>query len=100
MKELKVLDEKYSSQGLTIIGINQDTPRSVEKVKSFIESLGIKYVIALDPNKEYSELFNLQSIPFSILYDKTGNAVYKHTGYLPGDEFEIEKEIVKALEIN
>lgn len=100
MKWLKELDEKYSSQGLSIIGINQDTPRSNEKVRGFVESSGIKYIIALDPDKEYSDKFSVQSIPFSILFDRNGNIVYKHTGYLQGDENDLEEAIKKILPKN
>ncbi|PKL84314.1 MAG: TlpA family protein disulfide reductase [Ignavibacteriae bacterium HGW-Ignavibacteriae-3] len=93
MKALKELYEKYSPDGFSILGINQDSPRSSGKVKSFIKSLGIKYPIGLDPNNEYSDLFNVQSLPFSLLIDKNGIIVSRHIGYLPGDEFKLEAEI-------
>lgn len=98
--ELKVLGDifrKYSPQGFNILAINQDTPRSSEKVKSFVESLGVEYMIALDPNKEISEQFNVQAIPLSLLFDKNGKIIYRHSGYLPGDEHELEEEINKVL---
>lgn len=97
MKALNDLFEKYSERGFQILGINQDTPRSVVKVKSFVKSLDIQYNIALDPNKEYFEMFNGQVLPLSILYDTEGNVVYQSTGYFPGDEFKIEEAIQKAL---
>ena len=99
MKALVNLYAKYSADGFQILGINQDTPRSLAKVRSFVESHQIDYLIALDPNKEIFEMYNGQVIPLSILYDKEGNILYQSTGYLPGDEFKLEEEIVKALEV-
>lgn len=101
--EMKVLGDiykKYLSQGFKILAINQDTPRSSEKVKSFVESLSVEYMIALDPNKEISEQFNVQAIPLSLLINRQGRIVYRHSGYLPGDEHELEEEIKKALSEN
>jgi len=99
MKALNELYKKYSDKGFQILGINQDTPRSLAKVKAFVGSQGIQYKIALDPNNEYFELFNGQVLPLTILYDREGNVVYQNTGYFPGDEFKIEKEIQKTLNL-
>ncbi|OGU35242.1 MAG: hypothetical protein A2068_11070 [Ignavibacteria bacterium GWB2_35_6b] len=100
MKYLKKNYEKYSEQGFKILGINQDTPKSLSKVKSFVESYDLQYLIGLDPNKKYFEMFNGQVVPYSILYNKKGEVVYSHSGYLPGDEIKLEEEIKKVLEEN
>lgn len=97
MKALKSLYERYADEGFNIIGINQDSPRSVAKVESFISSQNIKYTIVLDPNKELFNLFNGQVVPLTLLYDRKGNVVYQNQGYLPGDEFSLEEEIKKLI---
>jgi thiol-disulfide isomerase/thioredoxin len=100
MKALKELHEKYKDNGFQILGINQDSPRSVSKVESFVKSQDIKYDVVLDTNKELFEIFNGQVVPLTILYNKEGKVVYQNSGYLPGDEFKLEEEIKKALAIN
>lgn len=99
MRHLETIYENYKEMGLTILGINQDTPRSLAKVKSYISTHNITFPIALDPNTEIFQQFNGQSIPLSILYDKEGKVVYKHVGYLPGDEIELEERIKILLGI-
>jgi len=99
--EMKYLDDfflKYKIRGFNIIGINQDSPRSLAKVKSFIASHKISFPIVLDPNQDIFQKFNGQSIPLTVLFNKNGEVVYSHIGYLPGDEIELEKEIIKLLE--
>jgi thiol-disulfide isomerase/thioredoxin len=98
MKALKKIYDKYSNQGLNIVGINQDTPRSVNKVESFVKSQRVEYDIILDPNKELFEMFNGQAVPYTLIYDKSGTVVYKATGYLPGDEIKLEEKIKETLE--
>ena len=99
MRHLENLFEKYKDKGFTIIGVNQDTPRSLAKVKSFVSTHGVNFPIALDPNQEIFQQFNGQSIPLSVLYNNQGEVVYKHVGYLPGDEIELEEEIKNVLGI-
>jgi thiol-disulfide isomerase/thioredoxin len=99
MKHLDSIYSKYSNKGFTIIGINQDSPRSLAKVKSFVSSHKIDFPIITDPNQEIFQQFNGQSIPLNILFNKNGEAVYTHVGYLPGDEIELENEIKSLLGI-
>ncbi len=98
MKHLEKLYKKYSDKGFTIIGINQDSPRSVAKVKSYVSSHKITFPIVTDSNQEIFQMFNGQSIPLTVLFNKDGKIVYKHTGYLPGDEKKIEVELLKTFE--
>jgi thiol-disulfide isomerase/thioredoxin len=97
MKYLDAIYQKYKDKGFTILGINQDSPKSVSKVRSYISSQKISYPVALDPNTQYLQKLNGQSVPYSLLYDSNGKLVYKHSGFLPGDEIEIEKQIEQTL---
>jgi thiol-disulfide isomerase/thioredoxin len=97
MRVLKNLYKKYKDEGFTILGINQDSPKSVSKVRSYISSQRINFPVALDPNSQYLQRLNGRSIPYSLLFNRAGEIVYKSVGYLPGDEVELEKEIQKLL---
>ncbi|MBI1931024.1 MAG: TlpA family protein disulfide reductase [Ignavibacteriales bacterium] len=99
MKHLDAIFLKYKENGLTILGVNQDSPRSLAKVKAFVSSHKINYPVITDPNQEIFQKFNGQSIPLNVLFDKNGNVVFTHIGYLPGDEVALEKEIKTVLEI-
>ncbi len=99
MKHLDAIFLKYKENGLTILGVNQDSPRSLAKVKAFVSSHKINYPVITDPNQEIFQKFNGQSIPLNVLFDENGNVVFTHIGYLPGDEIELEKEIKTVLDI-
>jgi thioredoxin-related protein len=43
------------------------------------------------------QAFNGQNIPFSVLIDKDGKVVKRRIGYLPGDEKEIEADILRLF---
>jgi len=95
---LNKLLKKYSENGFSIVGINQDSQKSVAKVKSFVSAQKIEYPIVLDTNNEIFNRFNGQVLPYSLLINTEGKIVFKHTGYNPGDEKLLEEEILKLLE--
>jgi thiol-disulfide isomerase/thioredoxin len=97
MRVLENLYKKYQNKGFIILGINQDSPKSVSKVRSYISSQKISFPVALDPNYQYLQKFNGQSIPYSLLFNGSGEIVYKSVGYLPGDEKKLDEEIQKLL---
>jgi cytochrome c biogenesis protein CcmG, thiol:disulfide interchange protein DsbE len=97
MRQLNKIYEKYKDRGFIILGINQDSPKSVSKVRAYIASHKIRYFVALDPDFQYLQKMNGQSIPYSLLFDTNGNIVYKNVGYLHGDEMKIDEEIRKLI---
>ena len=100
LKAMRHLDEfgrKYREQGLNVLAINLDTERSRSKVRSYIYSKGYEFFVALDPAQETFRRLNGNTMPYTLLIDGKGNIVYKHTGYVPGDERVLEKQIVDLL---
>ncbi|MCB0645219.1 MAG: TlpA family protein disulfide reductase [Saprospiraceae bacterium] len=80
--------EKYN---LNVIAISVDDARGFAKVPSLVKSKGWEYVILSDMNNTLQQSLNFQSIPQTFLVDAQGNILYSHTGYSPGDEFELEE---------
>jgi hypothetical protein len=54
----------------------------------------------MDPNKVISAKLNGMVMPTLILVDKGGEVKWRHQGYVPGEEIEIEKQIKQLLEKN
>jgi len=97
MKYLDQYNQEYQSQGFKVLMINTDSPRSIGKVKSYIRSQKHTFKVGLDPNKVISKKLNGLVMPTLILVDKGGEIKWRHQGYLPGEEVEIEKQIKLLL---
>ena len=95
---LQEIESMYASKGLTVVGINEDGPRNLPKVRPFLRSHKLEFRVLLDLNSSVMNAYRLNSIPTTILIDKTGEIVYFHQGYKPGDEVELKKAIEKLLE--
>jgi cytochrome c biogenesis protein CcmG/thiol:disulfide interchange protein DsbE len=98
MKALVPMFEKYKDQNLHYLAINLDNPRSIAKVKAYVKAQKFPYDLWLDPNSEVFKKLNGQSMPYSLIIDQDGKLIAKRTGYIAGDEAEIEEDVKKILE--
>ena len=97
MKQLNRIHKTYAENGVQVIGISIDDPRTVGRVKSLVRSQKLQYPILLDTEQKLYKNFNTTAMPFSVLVNTQGKILWEHTGYIPGDETEMEAEINKAL---
>lgn len=98
MPALQALKEKYKDKKILIISISKDSPRSLAKVKSFVKSNNYDFTYLVDPDGEVCSRLLVNDVPFTMLLDMQGKAVYTHSGYKKGDEAELENEILKMWE--
>ena len=97
MKELDKLNVKYGEQSFEVVSINIDNSRSMSKVKSYVKSQKYSFTVLSDPNAELFRKMGGKVMPFVIIADSTGEIIKRHVGYNPGDEKELEKEILHLL---
>lgn len=99
LRALKAMAKKHEGKPFTILAVSLDAPKSAHEVKAYVRSRGIPFPVILDPNKKLFQAFNGQNIPFSVLLNAEGKVVKTRLGYLPGDEKEIEAEILGVLPV-
>ena len=98
--KLVELSEKYDSERISFIGINEDSPRNINKVKPFVKSLNVTYPILLDPDQELMSELLVSSFPTLIVINRDGKVLYIHEGFTSGDEKLIEEKLDKLLAKN
>src|SRR6266498_59027 len=72
-EEMKVFNEiykTYKDSGFTYVAVNQDSPKSSAKVKSYIESKSYNFLVLMDSDLHVFESFGGQNLPLSILLNK------------------------------
>ncbi len=98
LPHLQRIHEKYEASGLRVLAVTIDSPKTESRVKPFV--LGKKYTfdVILDSSQEvFRALQGKGTIPYVVVIDRDGNIRYRHTGYRPGDENEIEKVVAELL---
>jgi peroxiredoxin len=72
MPDLQALYNQFKDQGLVILGISDE---EAGKVRPFISAQKITYPILLDPGRMVNDLFRMDSIPKTFIYDRSGKLV-------------------------
>ncbi len=95
MPQLNRLYEKYKSSGFVLLGVNVDD--DVAKAAEVAGKLGVTFPVLLDTEKTVSKLYDLSTMPSTVLIDRDGKVRYVHRGYLAGYEDNYEKQIRELL---
>ena len=90
-----VYEEWQEKDKVRLIAVSVDDSRTAPKVKPLVTSKNWTYDILIDINSDLRRALNVTNPPTTFLIDKQGKIVYTHTGYLEGDELELEKKIAE-----
>lgn len=95
MPQLSRLQEKYRSAGLLVLGISVDD--DTRHAADVAARLGLGFPVLHDSDKSVSRLYDLATMPTSLLLDRDGRVRYVHRGYVAGTEDAYEREIRELL---
>ena len=102
-KEMVYLDKferKYKDEGLSILSISVDSQKSLSHVRSYIRANDYIYDVFLDPNRQVFKKLNGNLMPTNVLLDTDGKVLWRHYGYIPGDEENMDLQLRSALNLN
>ena len=88
-----VYDDWVSETGVTYYAVSIDDSRTAKRVKPMINGKGWEFEILLDENSDLKRAFGVSTVPYTIIV-KSGEIVYKHTGYTPGFEDELYEKLI------
>jgi peroxiredoxin len=95
MPQLNRLYDKYRAAGFTLYGVNIDDDANT--VAEMANRLGLRFPVLLDADKRVSRLYDLSTMPSTVLIDRDGRVRYVHLGYQDGYEDTYEKQIRELL---
>ena len=70
--DLEALYERFKGQGLVILGISDET---AAKVQPFVRKDKIAYPVLLDPGRKVNDIYSVEGIPMSFVYNRSGKLV-------------------------
>jgi peroxiredoxin len=95
MPQLDRLYQKYHAAGFVLMGVNVDDDQ--RKAAEVAGKLGVTFPVLLDTDKTVSKLYDLSTMPSTVIIDREGKVRYVHRGYLSGYEDNYEKQIRELL---
>jgi thiol-disulfide isomerase/thioredoxin len=72
MPDLDALYKQFKDQGLVILAIDDE---EAAKVTPFLKEKPVSYTVLLDPGRKVNDLFRIDGIPKSFIYDRDGKLV-------------------------
>lgn len=90
-----VYEDWMEAYDMEIVAITIDNARQLAKVKPLVAQKGWEFTILSDVKKELMNQLNFSFIPQTYILDKEGNIVFDHSGFAPGDEYEMEEVLEK-----
>lgn len=95
MPLLDAMNKKYKPMGFVLYGINTD--QDIAEAKNVLQKVPVNYAILFDPESKLSDLYKVDSMPFTVVIDKKGTIRHVHKGYVAGDEKKYSKYIMELL---
>ena len=90
VQELTEIQGQYEDwieeTNVKVIAISIDDSRSANKVGGFAMGRGWGFEIYLDKNSDLKRALNVNNVPYTVLLDSSGEIIWRHAGYTPGDE--------------
>jgi len=80
-----VFEEKQAIKPFKFYGVSVDDSRTAQRVKPFIKGKGWVFDVLMDINSELKRSLNITDVPHVIII-KDNKIVYRHTGYIAGEE--------------
>ena len=91
MPRLNVLYEKYRKSGFVLLGVNiDDDPKTALATAA---KLNVSFPVLLDTDKKVSKLYDLNTMPSTVVIDRDGKMRFLHRGYRDGTERDYEQQI-------
>ena len=84
--------------GVELVAVSIDDPRSMMRVKPYVNSVSWDYTVLLDPNKAFARAMQVNNVPHTFLVNAEGEVVWQHNNYADGDEEELCEELLKLAE--
>jgi cytochrome c biogenesis protein CcmG/thiol:disulfide interchange protein DsbE len=91
------MHSRYENDGLVIIGVNVD--RRSEDAAAFLAKYPAKFDVAYDPDGALAKKYGVEVMPSSIIFDRGGEVIHRHSGFKVKRQSEYEATIRTALEL-
>jgi thiol-disulfide isomerase/thioredoxin len=96
MPVLKRLHEDYKDADLVLLAVNAWREQR-QALANFVKANDVQYPVLADPGAEAARLYGVKGVPHTVLIARDGRVAATHTGYEPGIEEQLRKDIDALL---
>ncbi len=95
LPEYEKMMEELDSKDVQFFAINEEEREDL--VKKFMETRKVKLPVGFDPEGKIAKLFEVESLPQTVVIDKNGKIRWLHVGYKTGVTDALKKTVQELL---
>jgi peroxiredoxin len=95
MPHLNRIYGKYRPAGFLLLGVNVDEDPA--NARGLANKLGVQFPVLFDSKQSVSRMYDLSTMPSTVIIDRDGRVRYIHLGYKDGYEDVYEKQVAELL---
>ena len=95
MPWLSQMQQKYETEGLVVVAVNLD--RKLASASRMLDSLYPGIQVVHDPEGKLAGQYELEGMPSAFLYDRKGELIARHVGFLAAESADKEEQIRQLL---
>jgi peroxiredoxin len=93
LPEIQRVQDRWAARGVTMVGISEDGPRNLAKVRPFASRYKLTYPLIVDEDGSLQSAYQVRSLPTTFVIDRRGRVVWVHQGYRPGMETMLDEAL-------
>ncbi|MEJ7691558.1 TlpA disulfide reductase family protein [Daejeonella sp.] len=86
------LDDWKKKYQFDFYAVSEDDSRTINRVKPLVNGKNWDFTVLLDKNQDLKRKLNVMNVPYTMII-KGGKIIYKHSGFVIGDEEALLKVI-------
>ena len=91
--------KELKDDGFVVLSVSSDDARTASQVKPYIKRKRYTFPVVLDKESTVTGSYNpTKTLPYSVLVGKDFSVSKRYSGYNPGDEVKVKKDILVELE--
>jgi len=79
------LDDWKKKYQFNFYAVSEDDSRTINRVKPLVDGKNWDFTVLLDKNQDFKRELNITNVPYTIII-KRGKVIYRHSGFVVGDE--------------
>ena len=95
--QLEALHQRYSKDGLELIGVSVDVPGMEGGIREFMRDFSMTYPVWLDPDERVSAQFRTIGVPETFLIDRAGVIRWRKIGPIQPSDSTLRAALERAL---
>lgn len=95
---LQALMDKHGKDGLQVLAVNIDDPKTVAEVRRFVADRKLTMPVPLDTDSKVLGRYNPRiALPYLQVIDTEGRRAFQHTGFTSGAEATLATEVLALM---